>query len=828
MKKNLFSSLVLALTVATFAPVFIESSVYGQSQKSSISDSFVSGVVLDSITHEGEPMATLRVWSSETSQGQSLLTEKPNFEVLDNTQTAVMGTTDIDGHFSLSIKNTGDYVLLVTSIGRNPIVRSFSYNKLQRNLDLGIMLISEAQNSLSDVTIVTKAPIVKMEGDKISYSVKDDPDAKTNTVLEMLRKVPMVTVDGDDNIQVNGSSSFQIFMNGKPSTMLSGNPSQTLKAIPAESIKHIEVLTNPGAKYDAEGVGGILNIVTDVQQGVEGYTGNVSIQGGNRMNGGNTYVMIQKDKLTLSVNAHEGYMITPSVNSSTVREQTADNQIMESYTTMNGGSNILFSTIDAQYQIDDNNVVSASVNVMDTRGDNKSDATTSFSQPDSQMSSCYNQHNDNKSNSTSINGSIDYVHTFNGDPEHTLTAAYRVSTSPKKNISTTDYSLETLPSYDKTDRNNLVENTVQLDYTLLVGEYSTFETGGKYVWRNASSTSDLLDYENKSSIGALYTTYALSYGNFSLKSGLRYEHTSQDVTYNKGNGEDFSLTYDNLVPNITLSVSPAMGQNLSLGYNMRISRPGISVLNPYRNTQDLTSVSFGNPNLDVEKVNNVQLTYNYYSMKLMLNATLRYSYQNNGIEQYSYFDNNVLYTTYDNIGQRQNTSLSLFASWTATPSTRLTLNSTTTYVDTRATGLGYKNNGWQQTLMANIQQNLPYDFKLSAMYMINTPSISLQGSSSGMNMHMIGLTKSCLNDRLNFGINAINPFHSEMKMTNNSTGNGYKMETTTKVKMFTCVATVSYRFGNLKMKQKTSRSSSIDSDLYEVKGQTEQITGAFM
>ena len=776
----------------------------------------LTGVVVDSLTHEGEPMATLRVWK----QG----------EPMDNAKASAMGTTDADGHFSLDLKQKGQYVLLITSIGRNAILKEFSLGKDTRNVNLGTIEMSESAESLADVVVAIQRPLVKMEGDKIAYSVKDDPDAKTNTLLEMLRKVPMVTVDGDDNIQVNGSTNFQVFMNGKPSAMLSGNPSETLKAIPAEGIRNIEVLTNPGAKYDAEGVGGILNIVTDQQQSMEGYTATLSAQAGNRMNGGNAYVMVQKDKLTLSVNAHEGYMNTPAVESSTVRDQFADGQHMESQTTMTGGSNILFATVDAIYQATPQDVITTTVNVMDMRGHNTSDISTAFTYPASSGLSMpgFSQSNDNHTTSTSLNASVDYAHTFGQNPMHNLTAAYRVSTQPRKNESQTAYSLESMPDFDQTDRNNMIENTLQLDYCLPVSDGQTFEAGGKYVWRRSSSVSDLLDYRHANDIGALYSTYAISMDKFSVKAGLRYEHTSQDVSYKLGNGTDFDLTYDNLVPNLTLSYQPAMTQNLSLGYNMRISRPGISVLNPYRNTQNITSVSYGNPNLEVEKVHNTQLTYNYYSPKLMLNGTLRYSYQDNGISQYSYFDDNVLYSTYGNIAKNQTLSLSLFASCSLTPTTRLTLNSTTSYLDLSASSMGLSNNGWQQTLMANVQQNLPWNMKLSVMYMLNTPSITLQGKTSGMNMHMIGLTKSCLNDRLTLSLNTVNLFHSEMNMDVLNEGADYRSNTKTNVSMMTLMGSASYRFGDLRMQQKAVRSSKLDSDVLEVKDSNEQMNGVFL
>ena len=676
-------------------------------------------------------------------------------------------------------------------------------------------------HNLDEFVVAVQKPLVKMDGEKIAYSVKDDPDAKTNTLIEMLRKVPMVTVDGEDNIQVNGSSNFQIFMDGKPSAMLSANPKEVLKAIPAQSIKRIEVLTNPGAKYDAEGVGGILNFITDAQQGMEGYTGSVALQGGNRMNGGNVYVMTQKDKLTLSVNASEMYMITPTMTATQTRDNLTDGTSMETITTTEGGNNMTFATVDASYAIDQKNTVSATVSLMDMRSKNESDAFTKAPGID------YSQNNNNKMTSTSVNASVDYVHSYSDNPRHTLTAAYRFSTQPRKTDASTEYSLADMPDYNRIDKNNMIENTFQLDYVQPVNEKSTFEAGGKYVWRQSSSLSDLLDYEHQNSIGALYSTYSYTWGKLNLKGGLRYEFTSQDVKYNKGNGEDFSLTYNNWVPNLTLSVSPSYSQTLSLSYNMRISRPGISVLNPYRNTQNLYFVSYGNPNLDVETSHNTQLTYSYFSAKAMVNASLRYSYLDNGIEQYSFLKDDVLYSTYANIGQRQNTTLSLFASLSLTPTTRLTLNSNTSYVDLRASEMGYANSGWQQMAMVNLQQTLPWDIKFTGMFMLNTPSVSLQGTTASINMHMLGLTKTFLNDRLSLSVNAVNPFSSGMTMKIETEGNDYKSVSESKISMRTFTASATYRFGDLKMKQQVRRTQ-IESDLKEVNDSNEQVNGVFM
>ena len=128
---------------------------------------------------------------------------------------------------------------------------------------------------LPEINIVAVKPLIKAEADKTTYSIAEDPDSRTYTLLEMLRKVPLVTVDGEDNVKVNGQSSFKIYMNGRPSNMFSNNPKEVLRSIPASMIKKVEVITDPGARYDAEGVSGILNIVTKGAE-FEGYNASIN------------------------------------------------------------------------------------------------------------------------------------------------------------------------------------------------------------------------------------------------------------------------------------------------------------------------------------------------------------------------------------------------------------------------------------------------------------------------------------------------------------------------------------------------------------------------
>lgn len=188
----------------------------------------VKGTVTDSLTNEGEPYATIKITAKE----------KPE-------KTVVMAVTDKSGHFNEKLPQEGCYILSISSMGRNPITKEFILTAQKPTADLGTLTINDAKNSLSSVEVVAQKPLVKADIDKLEYNVEDDPQSKSSTVIEMLRKVPLVTVDGQDNITVNGSSNFKVYVNGRPNSMMSKNPSEVLKSMPANTIKRIEVITNP-------------------------------------------------------------------------------------------------------------------------------------------------------------------------------------------------------------------------------------------------------------------------------------------------------------------------------------------------------------------------------------------------------------------------------------------------------------------------------------------------------------------------------------------------------------------------------------------------------
>ena len=182
---------------------------------------------------------------------------------------------DSDGKFEFTIDSIGKYMVLVQSLNYKPSKKEVILDAKSVKVDIGTIKLTPSTEKLGEVTVGAQKPLVRTEIDKIVYNIEADPESKTANALEMLRKVPMVTVDGEDNIQVKGSSSFKIMLNGKTSSMLTQNPKDVLKSLPANMIKDIELITDPSSKYEAEGTGGIINIIT-VKKQLNGFMGRVN------------------------------------------------------------------------------------------------------------------------------------------------------------------------------------------------------------------------------------------------------------------------------------------------------------------------------------------------------------------------------------------------------------------------------------------------------------------------------------------------------------------------------------------------------------------------
>lgn len=802
----------------------------------------IKGVLLDSLTQEGEPYATIKIVKKEAPANA-----------------LKMLVTDMKGKFQEKVPGTGNFVMTISSIGRNTIVKDFTVKAGEKLVDFGTLYITDASNELGQVEVVAQKTLVKADIDKIEYNVQDDPDSKSNSVLEMLRKVPLVTVDGEDNIKVNGSSSFKVYVNGKPNNMMSNNPTEVLKSMPANSIKHIEVITNPGPKYDAEGVGGILNIVT-VGSGLEGYTATFSGNVSNMGAGGGLFGTVKSGKLTVSARYNYNYNDRPRSysggNRRTVGDVTEGSSDLDYDGSSKGHGNFQSGSMEASYEIDTLRLVSMSFGLWGG-GNNSTSINNTLATAPGTSNELYRYVSDGRSKSSwySIDGGVDYQRMFHVK-DRMFTLSYKINTSPQTSDSYSTYNdmhaatdwedfLKRLYDLNNDGSQNTTEHTFQADYTTPIGKIHTLEAGAKYILRDNSSEDDryerqigttgdyVLDeehsshYKHQNDILAAYMGYGLRVKKISGRLGVRYEHTKQEVKYLLGRGDDFNKNFDDVVPSASIGYKLTDMSNLRFGYNMRIYRPGIWYLNPYLNDSNPTNISQGNSHLDSEKSHSFNLSYSNFTQKFNINLSARYSFTNNSIEQVTEqvkdteieglqnpTGKEVLYSTYQNIGKSRNASLSGYVNWNATSNTRIYANLYGNYTYMEGAN-GLKNDGWNLFAYGGAQQSLPHDWRISLNIYGQTPWIMLQGKGSSFFDYGLSVNKSFLNKRLTLSAFASNFFKKYTSPTSSIEGVGFTQDSWNRYTRQRFGVSVSYRIGELKASvKKAARTISND----DVKG----------
>lgn len=720
----------------------------------------VKGVLLDSITRAGEPSAVIQFYKMDAPQ-----------------QPVAYTTTSEDGTFSKEIEGYGPYELRFINMGRRSRTVGFEL-KGQHQLDLGEILIEDDIQTIKAGSVTAQKVLVKIDVDKITYKVEDDVDSRTSTVLEMLRKIPMVSVDGQDNITVNGSSSFLVYVDGKPNPMISGNPSQILKLMPASVVKDIEVITNPGAKYDAEGVGGVLNLITGVssEEGrtlLDGQYGNVTLQGSTKGFGGGLYYSMQKGKWSLSVsgNASDTYVNAAEYESERIQKTTSGDFLTGTSGMSDVRTPFYNASTNISYEIDSQNLLTFGAGYVGTILNSDSSFETSFASPLGDYS--YSGTVLSNTKTGSITANMDYQHNWADKPERSLVISYQFSGTPTDTDVTNIFDQKDQPVFQdrRTDGfTNSASHTSQADFSTPLGQKPghTFNAGAKFIARhNSSDQHDFagdenmpegsLEYDFFNNIGALYAEYEGTFGPVGLKAGARYEHTWQNVAYALSPAKNFSLNYGNLVPNASLQYNIGMTQNIGLSYNMRISRPGITYLNPYMdNVTDPTVITYGNPDLMAETGHNINLVYNFYSQKWITTFTLRQNFLRNGMSQYSFYDDaHILNTTYGNIIGSSTMGLNAFVMWIPGQKTRVIFNGSGSHTDIRSEKLGQSRNGWTYSALLSLQQTLPCDLRLNMNGIASGRTFTLQGWSSGMVICTLGLTRSFLDDRLSLSLNGL-------------------------------------------------------------------------
>lgn len=778
---------------------------------------------LNDTTGSGEPYATARIYLMP-----------------DTAKVLTTGVTDGNGAFSQSLSRTGSYRIRFSSVGKTDATATFTITKQKPEANLGTMVIRDNGNMLNAVTVTAQKPLVTTEIDRISYDMQADEESKTKNVMDMLRKVPMVSVDGQDNITVRGSSDFKIYKNGHPDPSLSGHPKEVLKAIPANMVKKIEVITEPGAKYDAEGVGAILNIVMVGGSSINGVAG--TLNAGANQHGGaeaGAYITTQIGKVVASVNYGYDYNNLNGSNRQMTRTETRYKKSGESTTIDNAAGykiNVHYGNIDASWEPDTLNLMTMSLGGYFYSYRSNSDVNAVRFNADGSPVYRYGAHSTtiDPMQYYSLDGHLDFQHKTHRKGE-ALTLSYMLSNSRSNSKSSIDYTDELDMPIDytrriSTGRERFIEHTVQLDWARPFAQHHKVETGLKYINRlNHSrsaythvmadgSQSDLdsnIPFDHRTQVGAAYGSYTYSSGKWSTRAGLRYEFSHLAAHYPNGAGTDYSANLSDWVPTASVSYQISQANSLKWAFTTRINRPGINYLNPAVDNA-VESISHGNPDLNSAHSYSTSLTFMHIGRKITYNVVPGFTFSNNAIgEVRGVSDDGKTTSTYGNVNKALWAGVSGYAQWTPFSKTSIMVSGNVGYQNIKSNELGLSNDGAQGNVYGNLSQQLPLGLRLSAYGGWNSSNVSsLYGENGNNGWYGASLQWSGSKDkRLTVALSATNLFDKYKRYTTRITQGDYTEHNSTRYSSRFINLSISYRFGSLKASVKKTDTSIKNNDL---------------
>ncbi|MDP3452056.1 MAG: outer membrane beta-barrel family protein, partial [Bacteroidales bacterium] len=642
----------------------------------------------------------------------------------------------------------------------------------------------------------------------------------------------MISIDGDENVRLNGEGNFKVLVNGRSSGILARNFKEAIKAMPASSVKSIEVITNPPVKYDAEGIGGIINIITN-RKTIDGYSGSVNV-GTNSLGGYNVggYISAQMGKLAISSNLFTGKSVSNKNRSLIESENFLSEEFRNSVTEalFNSVNNFTNGSIEASYEIDSLNLITLSGSGY--LGSQESNGSSLFNAFNSSGIATRRYRNTSLSEYGygSLTGTLSYQKTYK-KPDQNLTLSYTLDYNPVK----TDVNNSIDPelnyiSYAQHSVNDAYarEHTIQADYYDPLTKKHQIETGVKYILRqNTSETkierrddsgqwqedpSRVNDLDYNQHIGSFYGGYAFKHKTMTAKAGVRMEYTYNDGL-SKSFLEDTHFTNEqfDVVPYINLSYMIKGGNMLSAGYTQRLSRPGIWHLNPYVNDSDPMNIYYGNPDLESVIRNTFTLGYRKASQVWNLSLNLTGSFTRNNIEQIRRVnDLGISISTYENIGRNNNVRMNVNFSYRAGQRVTLNINGAAAYTKVSSEDLNLVNDGLTfnggLSGTANLWKGGIFNFNA----FLYGGDITLQSKMPLMVFSSFGLSQRFLKDKLTLSVGVREPFNEKKVIKYNSYDTTYSLRARNEITMRSIQVGLFWRFGNFNPIVKRARRSATD------------------
>lgn len=773
----------------------------------------IKGSILDNKTKQAIEFATIALYKFKDS---SLVTGV---------------VTGSKGDFQLSELPFGRYFMKINFIGYKQLVLdSIAIRPNATEVNLGQIKLKGNSEQLNEVEVSSEKATFQMGIDRKIFNVEKSIVSEGGSATDVLQSIPSVSVDIDGNISLRGSGNVTVLIDGKPSSITGSSRAAILQQIPASSIESIELITNPSAKYDPDGMSGIINIITKKNK-LNGFNGSVTVGAGT----GDKYnaaATISYRNSKVNVYANYGFRSNNRTGSGSGLRQNflKDTTFILRQSSTQLNKNISHNVkAGADFYLNDKNTigVSATYNI----GTEKGNEIVNFFEADNNdiTSASYTRDVIKEDAPTGIDYNLNYRKTFTKQKQELIFDAIYSDASGDalEKYSERDYTLKYIPknlmpfkqNTETKTKNNII--SAQLDYVQPLKNQMKWELGAKTTFKTIENdfVSEEFDYSNDlfiadknlsnnfiytENIYAAYSTFSGAVKNFGYQLGLRTEEAntvSNSVTSN----EKFNNDYFNLFPSVHLSQKFKNTQELQISYSRRINRPNIKSLNPFKDYSDPYNIRYGNPNLKPEYINSYELSYLKYLGKGVITATAYFRQTEGVMQRYKIIgDSTISYVTFVNLDKSQSYGLEFILKTDITNWWNVTFsaNGFETKIDgSNVQGdLQNENLSYIVKLLSNLRIWKNMDIQFTANY--TGPTATLQGEVKSMFSMDLGLKKEIFkNASLSLNITDLTDARKFQIIGNNDPT--FYQEMNRKRESRVATLTFSYRFG--KMSDKKAR-----------------------
>ncbi|WP_073282877.1 TonB-dependent receptor domain-containing protein [Hymenobacter psychrotolerans] len=782
----------------------------------------ITGVITDAATKQPVPYATVVLLNPATGK-------------------AIDGTSaDDNGKFSIPRIAAGTYTVQISFIGYKNVEKTgVVITDAGNTVALGDITLESSAQKLGDVLVEGQRSLIEEKVDRTVYNAEKDETTRGGDATDVLKRVPMLSVDLDGNVSLRGSSNIRVLINNRPSTISANSIADALKQIPADQIKSVEVITSPSAKYDAEGSGGIINIVTK-QNNLQGFTLDLRSSVGLRSSDLGLSASYRVGKMGFSLGGGgRGQYNTPGSfrneqQTYSIQDEDPGNRELLSRTVQAADTRNqnLFGrySLGWDYDINKYNFLSASVQLGLRNGSNyQDDQSTNISYIDGRLPISSLRDIKVLDNSNTLDATLNYTRTFETPQrEFSLLAQYSRNTRTN-NFTNLILSGEDIGDNLRNENDSYnQEVTLQADYQTPLSKTQLLEFGAKDIMRRVNSDyttllngqpqagtnlSNVFDYNQN--VAAAYASYTLSFlKSYTLKAGARYEYTTIDANFRTENGPSIP-SYGVLVPSVNLSRKLANGNVLKAAYNRRIQRPSLQFLNPNRQVPNQVSTSEGNPLLRPEYTNNYELGYNTFIKQTSLNFSVFARNTDGSIQPIRTQDGAIVRTTYANIGTENAYGGSLNANININNKLTLGGGADLYYatLDNNISSPLYaaSNEGWVASgrMMGGYAFTKGWGLQAFAFY--RGRQVQLQGYQGGFGVYSMGVKKDFADKKGSIGFGADNFFTPTNKIRNSISTPFLDQNSVNVLRRTGFRMNVSYRIGKMSMAP-TRRKRSVNND----------------